>query len=195
MVSGRPLTREEHQRIDAAIAEVERSTAADLDLVVVRGSDRYAFYPVAWAAVAALVLTTIAELLLPAMTARAALAWQFLILIILTLIFDFMPIRLKLVAERVKRAHARQFAHREFAAHHAREGGGPPRKRILLFVSLGEHYVEILADHETYAAADRDVWNKTVSDFVAAVQAGRLADGILAAIEGCGAVLRTHHPA
>ena len=55
--------------------------------------------------------------------------------------------------------------------------------------------MEILADHETYAAADRDVWDKTVSDFVAAVQAGRLADGILAAIQVCGAVLRTHHPA
>ncbi len=193
-MTGRPLTREEHQRIDAAIAEVERSTAADLDLVVVRASDRYALYPVAWAAIAALVLSAMAVLLRPATSARVALLFQFLILIVLTLIFDFMPIRLRLLPQRVKRAHARQLAHREFAAHHA-HGDGPPRKRILLFVSLGERYVEILADHETYAAADRYVWDKAIGDFVSAVKAGRPADGILAAIEGCGAVLRTHHPA
>jgi putative membrane protein len=194
LVTGRPLTRAEHQRIDAAIAEVEQRTAADLDLVVVRVSDRYSLYPVAWAAIAALVLTALVVLLWPATSARAALSLQVLILIVLTLIFDFLPIRLRLVPERVKRAHARQLAHREFAVQHT-HGSGPPRKRILLFVSLEEHYVEILADHETYAAADRNVWDKTVSDFVAAVQAGRSADGILAAIQSCGAVLRTHHPA
>ncbi|HEY2105199.1 MAG TPA: hypothetical protein VGH29_05415 [Candidatus Binataceae bacterium] len=194
MVTGPPLTREEHQRIDAAIAEVEQRTAADLDLVVVRVSDRYSLYPVGGAAITAMVLTAIAVLLRPATSARAALSFQFLILVVLTLIFDFLPIRLELVPKRVKRAHARQLAHREFAAHHARDGA-PPRKRILLFVSLGERYVEILADHETYAAADRKVWDKTVSDFVAAVQEGRVADGILTAIEGCGAILRTHHPA
>jgi putative membrane protein len=194
LVTGRPLTREEHQRINAAIAEVEQRTAADLDVVVVRVSDHYSLYPVAWAAIGALALTAIAVLLRPATSARAALSFQLLILIVLTLIFDFMPMHLKLVPQRVKRAHARQLAHREFAAQYAR-AGGPPRKRILLFVSLGERYVEILADHETYAAADRGIWDKTVSDFVAAVQAGLVADGILAAIEGCGTVLRTHHPA
>ncbi len=192
-MSSRPLTREEHQRIYAAIAEVERATAADLDLVVVRVSDRYALYPLVWAAVTAFAATLIVVLLRPAISARVALVFQFAILIAATLIFDLMPIRLALVPRRVKRAHARQLAHREFAAQYAR--GGPPRKRILLFASLGEHYVEIIADHETYAAAAPGVWEKMVDDFVSAVGAGRLADGILTAIEASGALLRTRHPA
>ncbi|HKD69120.1 MAG TPA: hypothetical protein VKB84_19930 [Candidatus Binataceae bacterium] len=193
MVTGRPLTREEHKRINAAIAAVEQSTAADLDLVVVRVSDRYSFYPLLWAAIGAVAATVILVLLRPAVSARMALSFQFLILIVLTLALDLLPLRLKLVPQHAKRAHARQLAHREFAAQYAR--GGPPRKRILLFVSAGERYVEIIADHETYAAADRAVWDKMVNDFIAAVQAGHLADGVLAAIEACGAVLRTHHPA
>ncbi len=187
------MTREEHQLIHGAIAEVERGTAADLDLVVVRVSDRYSLYPLVWAALAALAATVIAVLARPAISARAALAFQFAILIIATLVFDFIPIRLCLVPARAKRAHARQLAHREFAAQYAR--GGPPRKHILLFVSLGERYVEILADHETYAAAGPDVWQKTVSNFVSAVQSDRLAYGILTAIHACGAILCTHHPA
>jgi len=169
LVIGRPFTGEEHQRIHEAIAQLEHNTAADLDLVVVRSADRYSLYPLIWAAVTALAITATVVMLRPAIPARIALALQFAILIVATLIFDFLPVRVRLVPQRVKRAHARQLSHHEFGAPHAR--GGPSRKRILLFVSLGERYVEIIADHETYAAVDRDLWDKTVSDFVSAVQA------------------------
>ncbi len=192
MVSIRPFTPQQHQRIRAAIEEVERATAADLDLVVTRVSDRYTLYPLVWAAVTALVLTAIVVLLRPAIGARTALALEFVALIAAKLIYSVTPVRLLLVPPRVKRAHARQLAHREFAAQYAR--GGAVRRRILLFVSLGEHYVEIIADHETYAAAGADFWRKTVADFVAAVQSGQLADGVLKTIEACGAVLHETHP-
>lgn len=188
-----PLTPQEHQRIGAAVEEVERNTAADLDIVVVRVSDRYPLYPLIWAAVAALALTALAVLLRPAISGRAALLLQLSIVVVLTLLFDRLPIRLRLVPEQVKRAHARQLAHREFAAQYAR--GGPQPNRILLFVSLGERYVEIIADHQTHAAVAGSVWDQTVSDFVTAVKAGRVGDGLVAAIEACGSLLRTHHPA
>jgi hypothetical protein len=35
------------------------------------------------------------------------------------------------------------------------------RERILFFVSFGEHYVEIIADHDTHARVPKDVWNKS----------------------------------
>ena len=94
------------------------------------------------------------------------------------------PVRTMLVPARVKHAHARQLAHREFAAR------GSAGNRVLLFVSLGEHYVEIIADHDTHAAAEGRVWDQTVSDFVQAVQSGHVADGIVNAVEACGQLLR-----
>jgi putative membrane protein len=192
LVTTRPFTPEQHRRIHAAIEEIERTTAADLDLVVTRVSDRYALYPLVWAAVSALLLTAVLVLIRPAIGARTALAFEFAVLIVATLIYSLTPVRLMLVPPRVKRAHARQLAHREFAAQYAR--GAVVRRRILLFVSLGERYVEIIADHETYAAADPDFWQKTVDDFVAAVQSGRIAEGILKSIDACGAVLHQKHP-
>jgi putative membrane protein len=187
------LTAQERERIHAAVTEIERSTAADLDIVVVRASDRYPHYPLIWAAIAGLALTSLAVALDPAMDGRAAIVLELLIVVVLTLLFDWLPIRLRLVPARVKRAHARHLAHREFAAQYA--GGGPQPSRILLFVSLGERYVEIIADHQTHAAVPGGVWDQTVSDFVAAVKAGRVGDGLLAAIEACGSVLRSQHPA
>ena len=60
-----PLTPQEHERIHAAVTEAERNTAADLDIVVVRASDRYPLYPLIWAAFTALALTALAVALRP----------------------------------------------------------------------------------------------------------------------------------
>jgi putative membrane protein len=61
-------------------------------------------------------------------------------------------------------------------------------------VSLGERYVEVIADRDIHARVAEGTWNKIVADFITAVRAGRLADGFIAAIEACGRVLETHCP-
>ena len=180
-----PFTQDQRQRIDAAIDELERRTAADIALVVTRVSDRYSLYPLVWAGLAALAVAAITAMVRPAMPARAVILIQLSVLIALTLLFDWLPIRLSLVPKRIKHAHARQLAHLEFAAHSAH--GGP--RHILLFVSLGERYVEILANRETHALAPEGTWARIVSDFAATMKSGRLADAIIAAIGACGSVL------
>jgi len=188
-----PFTPAEHNRIDAAIAEIGPSTAADLQVVVTRVSDRYSLYPVAWAAIGALVLGGLVSLLGPDIASRTMIAIQLWFLMVMTLVLGWLPIRLRIVPEHVKHAHARQLAHREFNAHAM--ANPQQRHRILLFVSLGERYVEIVADHETYALAPAGAWNKIVDQFLTTVKAGRVADGILDAIAASGTILKTHHPA
>jgi putative membrane protein len=188
-----PFTPEEHRRIDAAIEAIKRDTSADLCVVVTRASDRYSLYPIASAALAAILLGVIVSLVRPGTASRVVIAIQLWSLIVLTLVFDWFPIRLSLVPKRVKHARAQQLAHREFNAHELAKPKQP--HRILLFVSLGERYVEIIADHHTHALAPAGTWNKIVDEFLAAVKAGRVADGVLSAIESCGAILKAHHPA
>lgn len=188
-----PFTPEQHSRIDGAIAEIGRSTAADLCVVVTRVSDRYALYPVAWAAIGAILLGALASLIRPEIASRTMIAIQLWFLIAMTLLLDWLPIRLSIVPKRVKHAHAWQLAHREFNAHAMANPRQP--HRILLFVSLGERYVEIVADHETHGLAPAGAWKKIVDEFLTTVKAGRVADGVLDAIAACGSILKTHHPA
>ncbi len=187
------FTREEHKRIDAAIAEIEQRTAADLCVVVTRVSDRYSLYPIAWAAICAILLGALISLVWPHIASRTTIVIQLSFLTVMTLLLDWLPIRLSIVPERVKHAHARQLAHREFNAHAM---ANPKQQHlILLFVSLGERYVEVIADHETHALAPAGGWNKIVDEFLRTVKAGRVADGVLAAAQACGAILKTSHPA
>jgi putative membrane protein len=188
-----PFTPEEQRRIDAVMDAVKRDTSADLCVVVTRVSDRYALYPIASAAIAAILLGGVVSMLRPDFASRIVIAIQLWSLIVLTLIFDVLPIRLSLVPKRHRHARAWQLAHHEFNAHVLAKP--EQHHRILLFVSLGERYVEIIADHETHALAPDGTWNKIVDRFLDAVKAGRVADGVLDAIAACGAILREHHPA
>jgi putative membrane protein len=187
-----PFTPEEHQRIDAAIAAIKHDTSADLYVVVTRVSDRYPLYPITWASIGAITLGALISLFRPETASRFVIEFQLCFLIVMTLLLDWLPLRLSIVPQRVKHAHAWQLAHREFNAHTIANPNQP--HRILLFVSLGEHYVEIVADHQTHAMAPEGAWNKIVDRFLANVKAGRVADGVLDAIASCGAILKQHHP-
>lgn len=188
-----PLTSSERDRIDAAMKSAGDRTSADFALVIVPASDRYTLYPPLWAAIIALSATGIVALLRPGYTIRTGFIINGALFVALTLILDWMPLRMRLVPAEVKRRHARELAHREFAVRIV--APGTRRDGVMFFVSIGERYAEILADRDIHALAPAGTWNQIVDEFLTAVKAGRLADGVLAAVAACGAVLEEHHPA
>jgi putative membrane protein len=190
-----PFTPAERERIDAAMKTAGARTSADFALVIVPVSDRYALYPPLWAAIVALSVTGIVALLRPGYSIQTGFIINGALFIALALAFDWMPLRMLLVPAQVKRSHARALAHREFAVRIV--APGTRRTGVMFFVSIGERYAEILADRDTHAfvANENGTWNKIVDRFLDAVRAGRLADGIIDAVEACGAILEQHHPA
>ena len=183
----RPLSAEEHQRIRDAASAVEQRTDAKIAIVITRVSDRYSLYTVGGAALGAIVAGGLAISARPALSGRTLIFIELCALVALIFLLEVLQIRLAVVPARIKQASARNLAHREFAAHAIAEGRH--RTRILLFVSLGERYVEIIADHATHALAPPGTWNKIVDDFVASMKSDRIVDGIVAAIESCDALL------
>jgi putative membrane protein len=182
----------DRQRIDKAIAAIAERTGAHLSLVITRVSDRYSLYPLVWAGGGAILLAVGVALGFPDLDDRTTVFIELALLLALVLLFDWMPIRLAIVSSRVKQAHARQLAHREFAVHCA--AGGSAQPHVLIFISLAEHYAEVIADHATHARAPGSVWHKIVDDLLAALKAGQLTDGALAAIEACGRLLESQGP-
>ena len=185
------LTDEERRRIESAIGEIERSTSAHLAVVVVPASDRYSLYPPVWGQLGALLIVGIVAAFRPGLGIRASILVQLPTMIGLTLLFDWLPIRMALVPKPIQQSHARQLANREFAA---RVVHGSHRNRILCFVSLGERYVEVIADRGVHSLVPDGTWNKIVDEFLTTVKAGHVADGVLAAIAACGAILKNTHP-
>jgi putative membrane protein len=187
-----PLTQVDHARIHAAIAAVERRTSAIFALAVVPLSERYLLYPLVWGAALSLAATGALALLHPELGIGVGFIVDAALFIVLSLILDWRPLRLRLVPRRVRHAHARQLAHREFAARIL--ANAQHRNGVLFFISLGERYVEVIADRDIHARVPAGTWDRIVADFITAVKAGRSADGFVSAIEACATVLETHYP-
>ena len=187
-----PLTDAERERIHAATAAVERRTSALFALTIVPVSERYLLFPLVWGAVLALTATGVLALIRPDLGIGLGFVINAALFIVLSLVFDWLPLRLMLVPRRAKQAHARQLAHREFAARIL--ANAQHRNGVLFFVSLGERYVEVIADRDIHARVPAGTWDKIVADFISTVKSGRLADGFIAAIDAIATVLEAHYP-
>jgi putative membrane protein len=65
---------------------------------------------------------------------------------------------------------------------------------VLIFVSLAERYVRIIADDGISAHVPKAQWQAAVDALVAHMRDGRIADGFVAAIDLCGSELAKHFP-
>jgi putative membrane protein len=68
------------------------------------------------------------------------------------------------------------------------------RTGVLVFVSLAEHYVRIVADEAIAQKVHGSEWQAAVDALTAHMRSGRIAAGLITAIERCGAVLAEHAP-
>lgn len=185
------LSAEEKSRIQTAVAAAEARTHVHVAVSIVPASDRYALFPTGLGALAALVAGGIIALGWPRFPLREAFAIEVAVFIVFSTLLDWWPLRMRVVPPNIRRRHAQALAHREFAARilasTERMGG------VLFFVSLGERYAEIIADRETHARVGETAWNEIVGNYIDAAKQGRIADGIVTAIDACADVIAPHN--
>lgn len=182
----------DRKRIEQAIAEAERQTTGEIVTVIADRSGHYLFLPVLLAAVTVLVASGIALLLPIPITANALYVGQVIGFVVLGLLLTWMPVRMRLTPRSVTRRHARLLAHEQFLDLGLSSTAN--RSAVMLFVSVAERYVEVIADRGIHAKVEADVWQRIVGGFVGEVRAGRVADGFVMAIEACAWVLGEHFP-
>lgn len=180
-------------RITAAIHAAEQHTSGEFVAVVARISDHYVFLPLLWAALAALLVPGVFLLFSIPLAYIHIYQIQLLVFIVLAFLFLFVPeLHLRLIPRHIKHARASRLAKAQFyiqGVHMTREHSG-----VLFFVSLAEHYVEIVADRGIHEKLGEAHWQGIVDTFLAQVRAGRITEGFVAAISACGAAMAQHYP-
>jgi putative membrane protein len=111
---------------------------------------------------------------------------------VVLLILKYMPLRLLLTPGATKTRRVRRRALAVFKAAAERRTAG--RTGILIYLSMGEHRAEIMGDAAITSVTTPDTWGEAMADLVAHVKQGRIADGMIAAIEDIGVVLSEHFP-
>ncbi|HEY1629763.1 MAG TPA: hypothetical protein VGF56_00510 [Rhizomicrobium sp.] len=184
------LGAEDRKAIHDAIAAVEARTSAHLAVTIVPASDRYALYPILWGAMAAFVLGCGLALFWPDLSLRMGFLAEAGCFAIAAFALEPFAMRLRVVPEAIKRDKARLLAQREFAARIL----GTHREGVLIFASLGERRVELLATKAVHAAVGEAQWSAIAGRFAAMAGEGRIGEAAQGAIAACAAPLARGFP-
>lgn len=182
----------DRQRIAEAIREVESKTAGELVTVIAREADDYYYIPTLWAALTALILPALVKVLGLEWTLLDNYGAQISVFLIGALLFRIPVLKYAVVPASVKRRRAMRLAREQFLLQNLHHTEG--RTGVMLFVSVAERYVEVIADKGINDVVKPGAWDWVVAEFVARVKEGKVADGFVSAVEACGEHLTHHFP-
>ena len=203
------LTPDDHAKVSAAIAAAEASSDGEIVAVATPLSESYHDVALHWA-----VLVLIGTLAIFAAFPDLLHFWfglffggwrpeptlgQLLTLMLILavakftaalLILKYMPLRLALTPAATKTRRVRRRAVAVFKSAAERRTTG--RTGILIYLSMGEHRAEIVADEAITKVTSPETWGEAMAALIAEVKEGRPADGIVAAVAAVGQVLTRH---
>jgi putative membrane protein len=185
------ISDKEAERISAAITDAERKTSGEIVAVVAEQSSRYQHVPFMWAALLALVIPW-PLIHFTWMKVQWIFLIQLLVFLGLLALAWHPKVRMALVPKSIANANARRRASEQFLAQNLHTTAG--RTGVLLFVSVAEQHVEIIADSGIDARVAKGTWQTIVDDFTRDIGAGRAGDGFVRAIERIGGHLAEHFP-
>jgi putative membrane protein len=185
------LSDADRARIVEAIREAERRTSGEIYCVFTAASGGYRIFPLAWSAAIALCLP-LPLIYLTTWPALMIYALQLLAFLAVLYLLTRARIRYRIVPSGIRRERAHQEALRQFTAHGLQHT--ERRTGVLIFVSVAERYAEVLADAGIAQKVPAAVWDEAVKLLIAGIAVGRAADGFVATIEQCAAVLSKHFP-
>ena len=212
------LTDAERLAIEEAVRAAELRTSGEIYCAVAPDSSDYREVPIAWAAVAALLAPAVlllagVEVSVPDIldggwsaaqvggvaetAARSALVGAILLqgflFVGVGLLASWRPMRRILTPTSLKRSRVRRRARELFLAKNL--AGTRARTGVLIYVSMGEHMAELVADEGVSSQVDAAAWDGAMAALVAGIKRGDAGGGFAEAVGLCADILAVHAPA
>jgi putative membrane protein len=196
------LTEEENRAVAAAVAEAEKTTGGEIATAVIAESDDYGFRELVVSLLVGAVAFVIIAQTAPALETLlqrwfwnyelwmlpVAVAVPAILIGVVTYLLLQLPGLDRLVISRAAMAEA--VARR--ARRHFMESGvydTVDRTGVLIFVSMLEHRVELIADRGITKKVPQEAWDSVVADLTAGIAAGQIGEALVAAVRTVGTIL------
>ncbi|MCK7597192.1 TPM domain-containing protein [Microbulbifer sp. CAU 1566] len=187
------LNAQERRTLADTIKEVESRTDAEVVTVLAGQSDHYLYISTLWAAFLALLLAPLMQFLPWWLEYQQAFTLQWILFIVLAVLFRWRPLTMRLIPKKVKYWRASNLARRQFLEQELHST--KDRLGLLIFVSQAEHYVEILADRGLAEHITNEAWQEIVENFIHEVKKGKTSEAFVHCVEKCGELLQEAAPA
>ena len=174
------VSQTDKERIKAAIGAAEAACGAEIVTIMAKASDSYTYIAWMWAALGALAFPALVLALFPEVKPIHLYGGELLVFMLLITLFQIERIKMALIPRSLKRHRAALNARHHFMLQQVHKT--MTRASVMLFVSHGERYVEILTDTAVAEKIPDAEWEKVVARFVGHVREGRVAEGYIEAI-------------
>ncbi len=196
-ILGHDLSPTERRKVTEAITAAEKHTSGEIVVVAARQSDDYIHVPIHIATAAALAVP-LAEPVLARFATWSAISMNQLFLVQL-ITFIVVALGLSIPALRylvTPKGLMKKYAHRNAAAQFLASNMSATKERtgVLIFVSLLEHYVEVIGDKAIAEKLSPHDWQKIVDEMLPLLKDKKICDALLLAVERCGGELAKHFP-
>jgi len=117
---------------------------------------------------------------------------QAILFIAVVALVSIPAVRRRLTPPPLKRRRVEAAALAQLAA--AAVSAGPSRTAVVIFASEDDRIVEVVATEGIHAKTGPAVWDRAVAAVLDGLRRGDSAEGFVAAVDICGAVLAEHFP-
>lgn len=207
------LSSEQKSKVIEAIKRNEAKTSGEIYCVIARKSEDYRWFVMIWAIVLALLIPFILTIFNVDLGAKYAdifggwdnydnainsrnlyidLIIQALIFLIFGILVQFENFTLALTPKFIKRQGVHKSALDQFMAHGIHQTKG--KTGVLVFVSLAEHMIEIVADGGIHSKVAKTIWGDTIAKMLLKTKQGQLGSGLADGIDDIGVILAAHFP-
>ncbi len=201
------LSEKDKQKISLAVKQAESNTSGEIATAFIRQSYDYAIYELLFAVIISFVYFLLMLFFLPQIQAwLQTMFWDYKISHLVVFygfstfmvgtIFYFLAniafLDRLIVPNKIlhKKVYERALLHfMESGISYTRDRTG-----ILIFISLLEHRVVLLADSGINEKIEQSSWQNIVNQVTAGVKQGNFSDHLVQAIKDCGALLAEHFP-
>jgi putative membrane protein len=191
MVTQAALSAEDHARLTWEIRAAEATTSGEIYVVVAHSADTFRLVPVLWGALFALLLPWVLHLT-TGLSTTFLLTLQVLGFVGVSALLSIPQLRYRIVPPALAEDAAHRAALAQFMAHGVHLTSA--RTGVLIYICMVPRRIEVLADTGIHTKVDPKTWDETVVLIASEARAGRLSDGLCAAIRTVGALLAQHFP-
>ena len=208
------LTIDDRAKIAQAIESAEANTSGEIYCIVARKSASYYWVILAWGMLWALFVPALLAWLnidlaqalfgqfqewsshsrneVNSDNIYVILTMQAIIFIIASLLGRMRALQMAIVPKFVKRQSVHKSSLDQFMGHGIHQTDA--RTGVLIYVSLAEHMVEIVADKGIYSKVDKSVWGDAVAKILVKTKLGDITGGLIGGIALSGEILAQHFP-
>ena len=192
-LAGSFLDAAEREQVEACVRRVEQNTAAEIVPLIAPSSSGYPRAALAAAVACGLLLAVAVGYVLDGLA-----TWEFAALFAVGLVAGealnaaVPALRKPFLSRREMALEVDEAAHLAFLEHEL--FSTRDRTGILVFVSVYERRVRILADAGIAAKVPQETWDTVAADLAAGIRSGQRARSLCAAVERCGNLVAAAFP-